>query len=117
MDRAETFLAELRSLSHRRRGLLLQALPMAVSGAGLVIGAEGLEAAPADLRFLFLAATGLFSLAVVHWVDEVAAILHAECPRCAGRFFGVPPEAVPSPLRRRCCQCGLPLSEPEGPGG
>jgi hypothetical protein len=100
---------ELRALGLRRRSLLGQAGFMAASGVVLVLGAGGLEGAPIDLQFLFLAATGLFSLAAVHVVDGITAILHAECPRCAGRFFGVAPERVPSPFRRRCCGCGLEL--------
>lgn len=103
---------ELRDLEQRRRALLVQAGLMSVSGVGLVLGAAGLEAAPLDLRFLFLAATGLFSLAAIHWVDETVSMLHAECPRCASRFFGVAPETIPWPLRSRCSHCGLTLSTP-----
>lgn len=102
--------SELRQLDVRRRSLLSQAVLMAASGVVLVLGAGGLDGAPIDLQFLFLAATGLFSLAAVHVVDGIVAILHAECPRCAGRFFGVVPDRVPSPFRRRCCDCGIPLA-------
>ena len=102
---------ELRELGLRRRSLLAQAACMAISGAMLVLGAGGLDGAPADLQFCFLAVVGLFSLAAVHVVDEITAILHAECPRCAERFFGVAPERVPSPFRRRCCGCGVPLAD------
>jgi hypothetical protein len=84
---------------------------MAASGALLVLGAGGLDGAPPDLQFCFLAAVGLFSLAAIHVVDEITAILHAECPRCAARFFGVAPERVPSPFRRRCCGCGATLAD------
>ena len=108
---------ELRDLDQRRRGLLTQALLMAISGVGLVLGAGGLDAAPLDLRFLFLAATGLFSLAAIHWVDETVSMLHVECPRCAERFFGVAPETIPSPLRSRCSACGLTLSAPSPTDG
>lgn len=102
---------ELRELGLRRRSLLLQAGCMAASGALLVVGAGGLGGAPPDLQFCFLAVVGLFSLAAVHVVDEITAILHAECPRCAARFFGVAPERVPSPFRRRCSSCGTPLAD------
>jgi len=102
---------ELRALDVRRRSLLAQAAAMAASGVVLVVGAGGLEGAPGDLQFLFLAAVGLYSLAAVHVVDAITEVLHAECPRCAGAFFGAPPERVPSPFRRRCSDCGVPLGE------
>jgi len=105
--------AELRALGLRRRSLLAQAGWMTASGVVLVLGAGGLDGAPADLQFLFLAAAGIFSLAAIHVVDEITAILHAECPRCAGRFFGVAPERLPSPFRRRCCRCGTELVDVE----
>ena len=104
--------SELRRLDVRRRGLLIQAALMSLSAVVLVLGAGGLDGAPLDLQFLFLAATGLFSLASVHVVDEIVSILHADCPRCASRFFGVVPEQLPSPLRSRCSHCGIALSGP-----
>jgi len=105
--------AELRALGLRRRSLLAQAGGMTASGVVLVLAAGELEGAPADLQFLFLAAAGIFSLAAIHVVDEITAILHAECPRCAGRFFGSMPERLPSPFRRRCCGCGAGLADVE----
>jgi hypothetical protein len=103
--------AELRGLEQRRRGLLCEIVFVVASGAVLFHGAAVVESAPLDLRFLFLAATGLFSLATIHAVDELVAMLHAECPRCADRFFGAVPRSLPSPLRRRCSHCGVALSE------
>lgn len=100
--------AELRSLALRRRALLAES-GLVIACAGLLVaGAGGLDAAPADLRFLFLTATGLFSLAAIHWVDDLASILGAECPRCAGRFFGAS-RRILSPLRRHCTHCGVAL--------
>jgi hypothetical protein len=103
--------AELRSLALRRRALLAESGLVIATAGLLVAGAGGLDAAPADLRFLFLAGTGLFSLAAIHWVDELAEILGAECPRCAERFFAAA-RRLPSPLRRRCTHCGVALEEP-----
>jgi hypothetical protein len=102
--------SELRSLEQRRRGLLAEMGFVVASGAVLLRGAAAIESAPLDLQFLFLAATGLFSLATIHAVDEFVAMLHAECPRCSDRFFGAVPRSIPSPLRRRCSHCGVALS-------
>lgn len=100
--------AELRSLALRRRALLAQSGLVISSAALLVTAAGGLDTAPGDLRFLFLSGTGLFSLAAIHWVDELASVLDAECPRCAERFFARS-RRLPSPLRRRCGHCGVAL--------
>jgi len=97
--------AELRSLALRRRALLAESGLVLASAGLLVAGAGGLDSAPADLRFLFLAGAGIFSLAAIHWVDELASILGTECPRCAAPFFSA------SPLRRRCTHCGLALDD------
>jgi hypothetical protein len=105
----------LHQLGRRRRALLLQAAAMAGSGVALVIGAGGLDGAPLDLQFLFLSATGLFSLAAIQLVDELCGMLGTECPRCADRFFGRLPEHLPWPLRRRCSHCGLGLLETSAP--
>ena len=102
--------AELRSLALRRRALLAESGLVLASAGLLVTGAGGLDAAPPDLRFLFLAGTGLFSLAAIHWVDELAEILGAECPRCAERFFAAA-RRIPW-LRRRCTHCGIGLDDP-----
>jgi len=110
-DASTSAASELRQLDTRRRAVLGHTTLMALSGALLVFAAGNLPGAPADLQFLFLAATGLFSLASVHAVEEVVTILQAECPRCAGRFFGRGPESLPSPLHRRCGQCGVALSD------
>lgn len=109
---APTRASELRRLDIRQRSLIAQVALMVASAGVLVFGAGGLDGASHDLQFLFLASTGLFSLATIHVVDDVASILHTECPRCAGRFFGVAPERVPSPFRRRCCGCGVALTDP-----
>lgn len=103
---------QLQRLGQRRRALLIQSAMMAASAAVLVLGAGSLDGSPIDLQFLFLSATGLFSLATIHWVDEVCTILESECPCCAGHFFGTPPETVPSPLRRHCSHCGAGLAPP-----
>jgi len=108
----ESASSQLERLDVRRRGLLTQIAFMGLTGVALVFGAGGLDGAPLDLQFLFLAATGLFSLASVQVVDEALSILHSECPRCAGRFFGLAPDQLPSPLRKRCSHCGIALSNP-----
>lgn len=98
--------AGLRALHRQRRALLIQAPWLFASAALLVLGAGRLEGAGVDLQFLFLAVAGVFSLAAVHFVDELCTLLGHECPRCARSFFGEPPESLPSPLRRRCHHCG-----------
>lgn len=108
---APTRASELRRLDIRQRSLAAQVTFMVGSAIVLVFGAGGVDGAPHDLQFLFLASTGLFSLATIHVVDDLISILHTECPRCAGHFFGVAPERVPSPFRRRCCDCGIPLAD------
>ncbi len=98
---------ELARLSRKRRSLLVQAPGLLASAAVLVLGAGALAENPLDLQFLFLAATGLFSLAAIHFVDEVCELLSCECPRCAKAFFGEAPDHAPSPFRRRCAHCGV----------
>lgn len=101
---------ELDRLHRDRRGLLAQIPWLCASAGVLVLGAGFLAESAADLQFLFLATTGLFSLAAIHFVDELCTLLDRTCPRCAEHFFGAWPEHAPSPMRRRCahCQLGLP---------
>jgi len=113
MDSAEPVLSArsaLRNLARRRRALLVQGLLVVATGGLLVVGASGLDSAPWDLAFLFLAGAGIYSLAAVHVVDELASILCIECPRCAAPFFGGE-GLLPSPLRRRCSHCRVALDE------
>ena len=112
---APTRASELHRLDMRQRSLVLQVALMTASAIVLVLGAGRVDGAPHDLQFLFLVSAGLFSLATIHVVDDVASILHTECPRCAGRFFGVVPERMPSPFRRHCSDCGIGFGDPAKP--
>lgn len=100
---------ELQALHRERRALLVQAPWIVASAVGLVVGAGALVDAPLDLQFLLLAGAGVFSLAAVHWVDELCTLLSRECPRCAEPFFGDGKAAPPWPLRRRCSHCRIAL--------
>ena len=107
MERVAT---ELRNLARRRRAVLVQLLCMG-GCAGLLVGSSPyLKHAPADLLALFMVGVALFSLAAIHFIEQLVSILHTECPRCTQFFFGTPPEETPSPLRKTCTHCGLRLS-------
>ena len=105
--------AELDALARQRRWVLLDSGALLVASAALVGVAPLAEGAGADARFVFAGAAALFATAGLRCLQRLLALLHCECPRCAGSFYGLP-DAIPSPLRRRCARCGLELPAPRG---